>query len=243
MDVYVNFALPVCFSACLMVLHRASETAADHVAVSEQWPLCYHSNAVTTTGRSRDHRSKQSHVPLSQAQRVKPVQSAYEIKLRRSRATHVTSCQCYSDGADVDVISCQLARYVECWSKQPLQLDGGFVRVTYHFKNTRAPWGGTSSFFSHSIFLLPCMACCRGNRPETGLAFPTLPGESTRADMQLTTTRCITVWQCFCSAIDHLVLYSTLTGIISKHDVTFSWGLEQNHKLSCAPLVWAANQT
>ncbi len=36
------------------------------------------------------------------------------------------------------------------------------------------------------------MACCRGNRPENGLAFPALPGESTHADMQLTTTRCTT---------------------------------------------------
>lgn len=51
---------------------------------------------------------------------------------------------------------------------------------------------GSSSFFSHNIFLLPCMACCRGNRPENGLAFPALPGESTHADMQLTTTCCMT---------------------------------------------------
>lgn len=51
---------------------------------------------------------------------------------------------------------------------------------------------GSSSFLSHNIALLPCMACCRGNRPETGLAFPALPGESTHADMQLTTTCCMT---------------------------------------------------
>lgn len=48
---------------------------------------------------------------------------------------------------------------------------------------------GSSSFFSRNIFLLPCMACCRGNRPENGLAFPALPGESTPADMRMTTTR------------------------------------------------------
>lgn len=47
-------------------------------------------------------------------------------------------------------------------------------------------------FLSHDIFLLPCMACCRGNRPNTALASPALPGESTPADMWLTTTCCMT---------------------------------------------------
>lgn len=51
---------------------------------------------------------------------------------------------------------------------------------------------GSSSFFSHDISLLPCMACCRGNRPKTALAAPALPGESTHADMRLASTCCMT---------------------------------------------------
>lgn len=66
---------------------------------------------------------------------------------------------------------------------EPVQFDKVPLRATYHFKSVKAPPMGSSSFFSYDIFLLPCMACCRGNRPETTLAFPALPGESTHADM------------------------------------------------------------
>lgn len=78
---------------------------------------------------------------------------------------------------------CQQAQDVSVLCKEPVQFDKGFLRVTYHFKSARAPRGGSSSFFSHSIFLLPYMACCRGNRLENGLAFPATSGEATHADM------------------------------------------------------------
>lgn len=99
------------------------------------------------------------------------------------------------------VLSCQLCReqlvlyyYValSVMCMKPAQFNKGFLRVTYHFKSVRAPRWAPHLFFSHNIFLLPCMACCRGNRPENGLAFPALPGESAHADMQLTTTYCMT---------------------------------------------------
>ena len=100
-----------------------------------------------------------------------------------------------------DSASCQLCRraagsILPCSSEcvtcmKPAQFNKGFLRVTYHFKSVRAPRWAPHLFFSHNIFLLPCMACCRGNRPENGLAFPALPGESTHADMQLTTTHCM----------------------------------------------------
>lgn len=79
-----------------------------------------------------------------------------------------------------------LPRVSECVPRiEPVQFDEVPLRATYHFKSVKAPPMGPLSFFflSHDIFLLPCMACCRGNRPKTALASPALPGESTPADM------------------------------------------------------------
>lgn len=63
-----------------------------------------------------------------------------------------------------------------------------FLRATYRFKSVRAPRWAPHLFSLNNIFLLPCMACCRGNRPENGLAFSSIPAWWINSDMPLTTT-------------------------------------------------------
>lgn len=114
---------------------------------------------------------------------------------------------------------------------------------------------GSSSFFSHNIFPLPCMACCRGNRLENGLAFPAMPGESTHADMRPTTTCCMTgsgifspkmsaesatTW-CFTLISGsyqrrHTWYYAQLLGLMA---VRTNWAVSDDAALSCT----AENQT
>ena len=92
-------------------------------------------------------------------------------------------------GSCAFILSC-ICECVLC--TEPEQFDKEPLRATYQFKSVRPPPMGSSSFFSHDIFPLSCMVCCRGNRPKSAVAFPAPPGESIHTDMWLTTTCCMT---------------------------------------------------